>query len=111
MHGAQVPWDPAESSLALRVSLDMTPQAPRWKGLNGMSWNGWSLKFEICISYSNIFKESDINRFSTTVVPLPAIWFTASAGRCGRPGMEVALEETKRLIHDGHAAILKAALP
>jgi hypothetical protein len=25
--------------------------------------------------------------------------------------MEVALEETKRLIHDGHAAILKAALP
>jgi hypothetical protein len=45
------------------------------------------------------------------VVPLPAIWFTASAGAGLGPGMEVALEETKRLIHDGHAAILKAALP
>lgn len=77
----------------------------------------------LCISYSNIFKESDINlknssfRISTTValcryvVPLPAIWFTASAGAGLGPGMEVALEETKRLIHDGHAAILKAALP
>ena len=62
MHGAQmcpdvprcaqvVPRDPAcPSCLVLRVSLDKT-QAPRWKGLNGMSWNGWSLTLEIiCMS-------------------------------------------------------------